>query len=93
MFYYLCENPSISEKIIKILFLQMAEAVHYCHHKKIAHRDIKPENFLILSESARYEDIKLKLIDFGFAYEWKENMKEEISENCSSQAVGTVLIL
>ena len=40
---------------------QLADALAYCHKKWVVHRDIKLENILI-----GYE-LKVKLIDFGFA--------------------------
>jgi len=40
---------------------QMADALKYCHSKKVIHRDIKPENLLL--------DMKgeLKIADFGWS--------------------------
>ena len=39
----------------------MIEIVHELHSNGIAHRDIKPHNFVL------FENMKLKIIDFGFA--------------------------
>ena len=40
---------------------QLADALNYCHSKKVIHRDIKPENLLlgIFGE--------LKIADFGWS--------------------------
>jgi serine/threonine protein kinase len=43
------------------LFVQIIEALEYCHSKNISHRDIKLENILIENSN------KIKIIDFGFA--------------------------
>ncbi|KAF5275868.1 hypothetical protein FQR65_LT04107 [Abscondita terminalis] len=40
---------------------QVADALNYCHHKKVIHRDLKPENLLL----SITDDIKLG--DFGWS--------------------------
>ncbi|WAR59599.1 hypothetical protein PtB15_11B239 [Puccinia triticina] len=47
---------------IKAVFIQIIEAVQFCHRLGIAHRDLKPENILC---KARGDDIVLA--DFGLA--------------------------
>ncbi len=49
----------------------MMEGINYVHHKNIAHRDLKPENFLFLGK----DSMNLKLIDFGLAYRWEQDMQ------------------
>lgn len=29
------------------MFVQMCEAVQYCHDRGVSHRDLKPENFIV----------------------------------------------
>ncbi|UKK02274.1 protein kinase [Theileria orientalis] len=67
------------ETIIPKLFVQIFRALSYINSKGIAHRDVKPENFLITHKSEGadvdledkgdllYDDITIKLADFGLA--------------------------
>lgn len=52
-----CFNEVKSAKYVR----QLADALKYCHSKKVIHRDIKPENLLL--------DLKgdLKIADFGWS--------------------------
>ncbi|KAI9259467.1 kinase-like domain-containing protein, partial [Phascolomyces articulosus] len=46
---------------IRHIFLQIVDAVQYCHRHGIAHRDLKPENILM------FPNWQVKLADFGLA--------------------------
>uniref|UniRef100_A0A915BKY6 Aurora kinase n=6 Tax=Parascaris univalens TaxID=6257 RepID=A0A915BKY6_PARUN len=48
------------ERAAKLMF-QMADALQYCHEKKVIHRDIKPENLLLGLQG------ELKIADFGWS--------------------------
>ena len=61
--------------------------------KKIAHRDLKPENFLLLSNNPEKTTLSIKLIDFGLAYKWDENMEQELPEEEKKKIVGTVTFI
>ncbi|XP_023242154.1 testis-specific serine/threonine-protein kinase 3-like [Centruroides sculpturatus] len=58
---YVQNNGALSESLAKKWFVQILEALRYCHRKDIAHRDLKCDNILL--------DIYMnaKLADFGFA--------------------------
>lgn len=50
------------DDLIKHVFLQLLEAVEFCHSLGIYHRDLKPENVLCLNAGLR-----LAITDFGLA--------------------------
>ena len=58
MFDRIIEVGPFTEKMARYYFLQIMQALNYCHSNKICHRDLKPENFLLLSKA---EDSPLKV--------------------------------
>lgn len=54
------KGPSSSQDI-KDVFLQIINALEYCHSRNVFHRDLKPENILIT------EDWSIKICDWGLA--------------------------
>jgi serine/threonine protein kinase len=59
----------LTEKESINFFLQILDGLEYLHSRNIAHCDLKTENILI------YKNKNLKIGDFGFAVELKENQK------------------
>jgi aurora kinase A len=49
------------EKLTAKYIYQLADALKYCHTKKVIHRDIKPENLLVNAKG------DLKIADFGWS--------------------------
>lgn len=48
--------------MIRKVFLQIIDAVAYCHSMGIYHRDLKPENILVMDQGR-----KVCIADFGLA--------------------------
>jgi serine/threonine protein kinase len=59
--YLWAGDDGFGEKYAKYFFLQLLDALSYCHSKGISHRDIKPDNLLF------DEEFNLKVTDFGIA--------------------------
>merc|ERR1719343_855684 len=53
-----------------ITMQQMFRAVNYMHNSGIVHRDLKPDNFLLLHDGPIAHNV-LKVVDFGFARDWR----------------------
>ena len=70
-------NNKLDDNTSLNLIIQVLETLYYLHQEmNIVHRDIKPENLLV--EISNDGIPKLKLIDFGFACEIKDNLKENL---------------
>ena len=55
-------SPEIKYNIIKIIFIQLIDALKYLHLNYICHRDIKPDNIIFNKKTN-----KITLVDFGFS--------------------------
>jgi len=81
----LCEGGDLCDKMLEVnvfseleaftLMQQIMHAVFYMHSKEIVHRDIKPENFLLKDGGGGLIDNTVKMIDFGFASQFKAGEK------------------
>lgn len=52
------------DELIKSVFIQIIDALDFCHSRGVYHRDLKPENILVSSQSG---DIEVFIADFGLA--------------------------
>lgn len=68
---HLAEHGPLSENTAKQMAIQVFDALHYLHNKRITHRDIKPDNILIASLDS--ENFVIKLSDFGLSKVVKDN--------------------
>jgi serine/threonine protein kinase len=56
------------------IFLQIINAMSYCHTRGIVHRDLKLENVLFKSKG----DLLIKVVDFGIAGVCTTNKKDKV---------------
>ena len=63
------KNPN-EQQLLKF-FYQTCVAIEYIHSKNIMHRDLKPENILLDA------DLNVKLCDFGWSAEYREEVNRE----------------
>lgn len=70
--YY--KKTSLKDKLQ--IFIKIVKALEYMHSKCIAHLDIKPENIMIHPIT-----LDIKIIDFGKAFQWKQNGQTIILKN------------
>ena len=56
-----CRAGKLEERLARVYFQQLMDAVSYCHARGVCHRDLKPEN-LLLDAAGR-----LKISDFGLS--------------------------
>ena len=52
------------DELIKSVFVQIIDALDFCHSRGVYHRDLKPENILVSSQTG---DIEVFVADFGLA--------------------------
>lgn len=57
------EQGKLPEITARRIFLQIVNAMSYCHQRGIVHRDLKLENVLFKAKG----DLTIKIIDFGIA--------------------------
>lgn len=90
---YIQANGKLQPNDAAVIIKQLLSAVSEMHTNKIVHRDLKPENIL-LEREGDLQDIKL--IDFGTAKRWNQDIKKNDDGEDETQIhekVGTILYL
>ena len=88
LFERIIEKEKFSEYEAREIFLQIMQALNYCHSNKICHRDLKPENFLLLNKA---EDSPIKVIDFGLSTIFLQGKEDEVPKKITmTTKAGTV---
>ena len=64
------------DELIKRVFIQIVDAIEFCHQRGVYHRDLKPENILVSAQSG---DINVLVADFDLA----------TSRNMTASSCGT----
>lgn len=60
---YIEDRTQIPESEARVFFLQMIDAIDYCHKEQLIHRDLKLENILLQDHESKL----IKIVDFGIA--------------------------
>jgi calcium-dependent protein kinase len=64
------------EREVITIMRQVLSVILYLHQRDIVHRDLKLENLLFTSDG--YQNLNLKLIDFGFACKFRDQSMTNI---------------
>ena len=75
-----CHQSRMDLRTRLTLFLEVCDAIAFCHTKGVIHRDLKPENILVLRDGER---VSAKVIDFGIA------LAEDAADRVVSAIGGT----
>lgn len=63
VYKYVEEKVRLNEHEARKIFVQIVNAMSYCHNRGIVHRDLKLENVLFKTTG----DMLIKVVDFGIA--------------------------
>lgn len=55
------ERDRIPEEEVRDYFIQITDAMYYCHREKLIHRDLKLENIMLVNKNSR--SIKVSQFD------------------------------
>lgn len=75
-------RKNLNENICAKIMFQLLEGIKFYHGFNISHRDLKLENILVDVEDP---EIKIKIIDFGFATQ-TDTINQELTSFCGTPA-------
>lgn len=68
LFDYVVQKGTLTEEEASKIVRKVTSAIAYMHQQNFIHRDLKPENLLLKKmPQSPYEDVDVKIIDFGLS--------------------------
>lgn len=58
------DKGTLSEEEAREYFVQILNAINYCHRKRLIHRDLKLENILLESKEGKKIKVALEIVNF-----------------------------
>jgi len=76
---FVMRHQSLPERVCKVIFKDVCEALYQCHSNGVSHLDVKPDNILLKFNEQRQVN-SVKLADFGFSIDFSKKRTKLVDD-------------